>query len=334
MLGETVVNSDSENDGDDGENGGDDGNDGGDNDISEDILERRSRKQDVPGNVAQPQISVQEGHEEEEEENPQLQTRKRAKRARSPPPTPFGHHTGQVYRRGKKMMSRKGKELAEEKEPTPEHPKSPIRIQFDDEILNMIANATTDVISQLRTQVANLKENENRQYQEIARLKSIMTNQQHVIIKMMKMIVELQNIVNLQPETITLSKLFDFEGFVGETIGVGPSGTNTGEELLVRFQSLYKDEDDEDQSDMSLGSFGSTYTSGDDEEVFVEQTSIDQGTKPTQTNDEGQVLDDIDAEDNSGDSDDASSRKSETAIEERIQPSNMQRKGCTATKAS
>ncbi|KAI3822038.1 hypothetical protein L1987_09619 [Smallanthus sonchifolius] len=83
------------------------------------------------------------GDDGNDEEEHQLPIRRREKRVRSPLPTPLDPHTGQSYKRQMKMMSGKGKESSETREPTPEYPKSPFPTHIDDDILNMLAEATT-----------------------------------------------------------------------------------------------------------------------------------------------------------------------------------------------
>ncbi|KAI3815557.1 hypothetical protein L1987_15228 [Smallanthus sonchifolius] len=173
------------------------------------------------------------------------------------------------------------------------------------------------------TQVANLKENEKRQDQDITRLKSTVTNQQQVIDKMLKMIIELENRANFKTKAISLLDCFDFDAFENEAMSAGTLGANTAECISKRRRkeedeedkgkkkdSDDKEDDDKGQGNMGSGSSDSTDSNGgdgDNKGVATQQQSTDQVTKPTYTTTDGQVFYDLDSEDNIGGSVGASS---------------------------
>ncbi|KAI3819025.1 hypothetical protein L1987_12847 [Smallanthus sonchifolius] len=146
---------------------------------------------------------------------------------------------------------------------------------------------------------------------------------------MMRMIVALQNQVNIQVEAANLSECFNYEGFENrENLGEGPSGSkNVGEGTSIgqeqekekekeneedkeeekddeekdnKQDDIEKDKDDEeDQGNARLGGSDSTDSDdGDDEELIVEHSSVDQGSKHVYTTAEGHVLEDNEKGDN------------------------------------
>ncbi|KAI3807523.1 hypothetical protein L1987_23453 [Smallanthus sonchifolius] len=208
------------------------------------------------------------------------------------------------------MMSRKGKEPVKTRVTTLEHPTSLVQAPIDEDLINMITEATVGVISQLRTHVANLKVNE-KSFKKGLMFKLKQSIYQTVLI--LKGLREREN------------------------MGEGPSGINVGEgtsgQLPVNIEDEEKEneeekkeekekdenqvdvdkdkDDDEDRGDTGLGgSDGSDSTFSDDdndEETFVGNPSTDQGSKPLYTTVEGQVLEDIEEGDNIDDPIDVSS---------------------------
>ncbi|KAI3786841.1 hypothetical protein L1987_40852 [Smallanthus sonchifolius] len=209
------------------------------------------------------------------------------------------------------MMSRKGKEPVTTRDTTPEQSTSPFRPLVDDDLINMISEATAGVINHGQPIVDNDK--------------------------MMRIILALQNQMNIQVEAVNLADCFDYEGFENrETVGEMPSGTKDGEGTFGgqdkdkekkdeeeneeekdgdedkddnQGDDVDKDKDnEEDQGNTGLGGSDSTDSDdGDDEELIVENPSTDQGSKHVYTTAEGHVLEDIDEGENVDDPIDVSS---------------------------
>ncbi|KAI3814262.1 hypothetical protein L1987_19012 [Smallanthus sonchifolius] len=124
-----------------------------------------------------------------------------------------------------------------------------------------------------------------------------------MIDRMMKMIMELQERVNIQTKVVTLSDCFGLEGFERENVGAGPSkreNEEDKEEIMKKKKDdnqdeADKDKDDEDQGNTGLvGSDSYDTDDGDDDEVIVDNPLTNQGSKPVCTDVGVHVLEDLD----------------------------------------
>ncbi|KAI3824941.1 hypothetical protein L1987_06414 [Smallanthus sonchifolius] len=215
------------------------------------------------------------------------------------------------------MMARKGKEPVRSPTPevTPERPTSPFPTTFNEDLINMTTQATSEVISQLKTQVDNLKAKEKIQDKEISFLKTNVAKQQESIDKMMKLIENLQAQVTCQTYEIDLTTCFDFEGF-GNKSNLGKEnvqGENVEGEKDKEDNEEEKEEDkeegdaydnqdktdkdnyeNEDQGDVNSRSSDSSDSFGNDDEGLNDShTSADKGTKLVYTTNDGKVMDNI-----------------------------------------
>ncbi|KAI3808051.1 hypothetical protein L1987_23992 [Smallanthus sonchifolius] len=105
---------------------------------------------------------------------------------------------------------------------------------LDDDILNMLSEASRNEISFLKTQVMSFREREDDREREITELRDMVVNQNQVIESMKKTIVkvcgiitDMQSKMSSSQET-TLYEIFDFSGFHRDAGGSGGSACSEG----------------------------------------------------------------------------------------------------------